>query len=46
MGTRGAYGFYYKTEKETIEKVTYNHYDSYPECLGYNILQFIKEKYA
>lgn len=34
MGTRGAIGFY----KKGITKVTYNHYDSYPESLGVNIL--------
>jgi len=30
MGTRGAYGF----RKNGIDKVTYNHFDSYPEQLG------------
>lgn len=38
MGTRGALGF----RKNREYKVTYNHYDSYPEELGQNILVFIK----
>ena len=37
MGTRGAYGFRIKEQ----DKVTYNHFDSYPECLGRNMLQYI-----
>lgn len=40
MGTRGAYGF----QKDGAHKITYNHYDSYPSCLGANILQFLKNK--
>lgn len=34
MGTRGAYGFI----KNGVEKVTYNHFDSYPNGLGDAIL--------
>jgi len=39
MGTRGAYGF----RKNGEDKVTYNHYDSYPSELGKNIIKFIEE---
>lgn len=38
MGTRGAYGFH----KNGKDKITYNHYDSYPDFLGDNILDFIE----
>lgn len=38
MGTRGLYGF----RKNGVDKTTYNHFDSYPECLGRNILEFIR----
>ena len=38
MGTRGIYGFH----KDGIDKLTYNHYDSYPESLGDNIVKCIK----
>lgn len=38
MGTRGSYGFY----KNNINKLTYNHFDSYPTCLGANVVNFIK----
>lgn len=38
MGTRGIYGFY----KNGIDKLTYNHYDSYHEGLGKNVVDFIK----
>lgn len=38
MGTRGLYGF----RKNGKEKATYNHYDSYPDWLGSNVLNFIK----
>ena len=34
MGTRGAFGFI----KNGVEKVTYNHFDSYPDGLGQSIL--------
>lgn len=36
MGTRGLYGI----RKAGVDKVTYNHFDSYPEYLGSNILKF------
>lgn len=39
MGTRGCYGF----RKNGIDKLTYNHFDSYPDCLGHDIVQFCKE---
>lgn len=39
MGTRGAYGFI----KNGVEKITYNHFDSYPEWLGSNVVEFIQE---
>lgn len=37
MGTRGVWGFY----KDGINKLTYNHFDSYPDCLGRDIINFI-----
>lgn len=39
MGTRGCYGF----RKNGMDKLTYNHWDSYPEGLGKDIAQFCKE---
>lgn len=39
MGTRGLYGF----RKNGIDKLTYNHYDSYPDWLGENIVQFCQQ---
>ena len=36
MSTRGLYGF----RKDGVDKTTYNHYDSYPEGLGFAIAQF------
>ena len=39
MGTRGLYGF----RKNGIDKTTYNHYDSYPDCLGETMVRFCKE---
>ena len=36
MGTRGLYGI----RKNEIDKTTYNHYDSYPEWLGKNMVEF------
>lgn len=41
MGTRGAYGFIFKGE----EKITYNHFDSYPDGLGNDICDFVKENF-
>lgn len=38
MGTRGCYGF----RKDGVDKLTYNHYDSYPEYLGKEIVEFIR----
>jgi len=37
MGTRGAWGF----RKDNIDKIAYNHYDSYPSGLGETIKHFI-----
>lgn len=39
MGTRGAYGFY----KNGIDKITYNHFDSYFSGLGREIVDFVKK---
>ena len=39
MGTRGIYGL----RKNGKDKLTYNHFDSYPEGLGKDILTFIAE---
>jgi len=39
MGTRGAYGF----RIDGIDKVTYNHFDSYPDGLGWDVLEFISK---
>lgn len=39
MGTRGAWGLI----KDDKEKVTYNHYDSYPDGLGECVIDFAKE---
>ena len=36
MGTRGVYGF----RKNGIDKLTYNHWDSYPDGLGKDIVEF------
>lgn len=36
MGTRGLYGI----RKNGIDKATYNHFDSYPEGLGKDIVKF------
>lgn len=38
MGTRGAYGFH----KGGRDKITYNHFDSYPTGLGADVAEFIK----
>jgi len=38
MGTRGAYGF----RKNNEDKLTYNHFDSYPEWLGNEVVDFCK----
>lgn len=38
MGTRGVYGF----RKNGIDKITYNHFDSYPSWLGTEIVGFCK----
>lgn len=42
MGTRGAYGFRLNGE----DKVTYNHFDSYPSGLGCEIVEFIRHTRA
>lgn len=38
MGTRGAYGFH----RDGVDKLTYNHYDSYPDGLGEDIVKFCR----
>lgn len=38
MGTRGCYGL----RKDGVDKLTYNHMDSYPTWLGQNVVDFIK----
>lgn len=39
MGTRGAYGF----RIDNIDKVIYNHFDSYPDELGRNVMNYISK---
>ena len=39
MGTRGCYGF----RKNGVDKLTYNHFDSYPDYLGRKIVTFCEE---
>lgn len=38
MGTRGCYGF----RKNGMDKLTYNHFDSYPDWLGRKMIEFCK----
>ena len=38
MSTRGGYGFY----RDSVDKITYNHFDSYPSYLGENFKKFIQ----
>lgn len=38
MGTRGLYGL----KKNNEDKLAYNHFDSYPECLGRDMIKFCK----
>ena len=40
MGTRGAYGF----RVDGIDKITYNHFDSYPESLGKAMIRYVASK--
>lgn len=40
MGTRGAMGFY----RDGQYKVVYNHFDSYPDRLGNDVLDYIHSK--
>jgi hypothetical protein len=39
MGTRGIYGFH----KNGTDKLTYNHWDSYPVGLGKDIIEFLRQ---
>lgn len=39
MSTRGAFGFI----KNNKEKIAYNHFDSYPKCLGKEIVNFVMD---
>ena len=38
MGTRGVCGFY----RDGVSKINYNHFDSYPEELGKNLLEEVR----
>ena len=38
MGTRGAFGFY----GDGTNKIAYNHFDSYPSGLGWDVFRFVK----
>lgn len=40
MGTRGSFGF----RIDGTDKTMYNHFDSYPSCLGLNVLQTLRER--
>ena len=40
MGTRGAIGW----SKGGVTKVTYNHFDSYPDGLGLDVVKYLKGK--
>lgn len=40
MGTRGIYGL----RKNKKDKTSYNHYDSYPSCLGEQMFDYIKRR--
>lgn len=42
MGTRGVFGFYYKGKYYVV----YNHYDSYPEGLGKDLIDELKHAIA
>ncbi len=39
IGTRGCYGFH----RDGVDKLTYNHFDSYPEGLGADIVEFVRQ---
>ena len=39
MGTRGLYGF----RKNGVDKTTYNHFDSYPDGLGADVIESLKK---
>ena len=39
MGTRGIYGYH----KNGIDKLTYNHFDSYPSVLGKGIIDYVRK---
>jgi len=38
MGTRGAIGW----RKDGVDKIAYNHFDSYPTCLGVEMLEYAR----
>jgi hypothetical protein len=42
MGTRGLIGYYSKG----VTKATYNHFDSYPKCLGEEVREYIADRTA
>lgn len=39
IGTKGCYGFH----RGGVDKLTYNHFDSYPEGLGADIVEFVRQ---
>jgi hypothetical protein len=39
MGTRGAYGFRINEQ----DKITYNHFDSYPDWLGRKVMEYVSQ---
>lgn len=39
MTTRGCFGFH----RDGVDKLTYNHSDSYPEGLGADIVEFVRQ---
>jgi hypothetical protein len=39
IGTKGCYGFH----RDGVDKLTYNHFDSYPEGLGADIVEFVRQ---
>lgn len=40
MSTRGAVGFHFGG----VDKIAYNHWDSYPSGLGHSVLDYLKDK--
>lgn len=44
MGTRGAIGYFGKLDGKNLHKVTYNHFDSYPNYLGMKVVEYIQNR--